>query len=104
MKGHIKGDWQGRVDLCISNTEYELNNNQRWKRRRKELKRTVDGDVSYLAPPVNSLADGKPTKLWTVPTLAMERPTTLGRVDDLIQFDKLHHDEKTRATVFHICS
>ena len=62
--------------------------------RRKALKRTVDGDVSYLVPPVNSLVDGKPTTLWTVPILAMERPTELGRVDNLIQFDKLHHDEK----------
>jgi hypothetical protein len=65
------------------------NNKKRSKRRGKELKRTVDENVSYLIPPFNPLADGKPKKLWTVLILTMARTAALGRVDDLIWFETL---------------
>ncbi|KAL3794923.1 hypothetical protein HJC23_004300 [Cyclotella cryptica] len=65
------------------------NDTQRSKRRGKELKRTFDGNVSYLVPPFNPSADGKPKKLWTVLILAMARTAALARVDDLIWFDKV---------------
>ncbi|KAL7478535.1 hypothetical protein ACHAW6_004291 [Cyclotella cf. meneghiniana] len=95
LKGHTKGysTAKGR-SFYQQYVEVSEDNKTRSKRRDKELKRTFDGNVSYLVPPFIPLADGKPKKLWTVLILAMARTAALERVDDLIWFEKLESLQK----------
>jgi len=65
------------------------------KRKREpkglEVRTSFEGGVSYVVPPFNPLADGKPKHVWTVMLLALARTSALVRLEDLIWLERIEY-------------
>jgi hypothetical protein len=70
----------------------ELGANKR-KRHHKglEVRKSFEGDFSYVVPPFDPLADGQPKRVWTVLLLALARTAALVRLEDLIWLDRIEY-------------
>lgn len=65
---------------------------QRKRLREKfEIRDSFEGNVSYVIPPFDPLADGEPKRIWTVLLLALARTAALVRLEDLIWLDRIEH-------------
>ena len=62
-------------------------NKKRWFHRNNkqlEIRRSSNGEISYLVPPFDEMADGQPKKIGSILLLALARITSLVRVEGLI--------------------
>lgn len=67
---------------------------KRSRRKSKLIRASGVEDVSYLVPPFDPLADGKPKQPWTVFMLLLARNAALERVDDLIWFSRVESEKE----------
>ena len=62
---------------------------KRPRRKSKVIRTSGVGDVTYLVPSFDPLADGKPKQPWTAFMLLLARNAALERIDDLIWFSQV---------------
>jgi len=68
----------------------ELGVNKRTKHHKGlEVRTSFEGGISYVIPPFDPLADGKPKRVWTVLMLALARTAALVRLEDLIWLETI---------------
>ena len=83
---------EGGSDSFHSNYVDESGATKRKKEHKGlEVRTSFEGGVSYVVPPFNPLADGKPKRVWTVMLLALARTSALVRLEDLIWLERLEY-------------